>query len=31
MWRTGRILLIGVIILAIGWAVTLARAFAQMP
>jgi hypothetical protein len=31
IWRTGRILFIGIIILAIGWAVTLTRAFVQMP
>lgn len=31
MWRTGSILFAGAVILAAGWAVTLARAFAQMP
>jgi membrane protein insertase Oxa1/YidC/SpoIIIJ len=31
MWRTGRILFAAAVVLAVGWAVTLARAFAQMP
>lgn len=31
MWQTGRILLIGIIILVIGWSVTLTRAFTQVP